>query len=46
MLAEIVGKECELAAAANFRELRRRGVTVRKTIDVMAEHLGLRVVPS
>jgi hypothetical protein len=64
--AEMVGRENALAAAANFRELRRRGATVRKTIDVligtfclendlellhadrdfdvMAEHLGLRVV--
>jgi predicted nucleic acid-binding protein len=33
--AEMVGKENALAAAANFRELRRRGVTVRKTIDVL-----------
>ena len=33
--AEMVGKEIALAAAANFRALRRRGVTIRKTIDVL-----------
>ena len=33
--AEMVGKGIALAAAANFRALRRRGLTVRKTIDVL-----------
>ena len=33
--AELVGKEIAVAAAANFRLLRMRGVTVRKTIDVL-----------
>jgi predicted nucleic acid-binding protein len=31
----MVGREVALAAAENFRVLRRRGVTVRKTIDVL-----------
>lgn len=33
--AELVGKEIAVAAAANFRSLRRRGVMVRKTIDLL-----------
>jgi hypothetical protein len=33
--AELVGKEIAVAAAANFRLLRMRGVTVRKTIDLL-----------
>jgi predicted nucleic acid-binding protein len=31
----IVGKEVALRSAENFRLLRRKGITVRKTIDVM-----------
>ena len=33
--ADLVGKDISLAAAANFRKLRSRGVTVRKTIDMI-----------
>lgn len=33
--APMVGREVALASAANYRKLRARGVTVRKTIDVM-----------
>ncbi len=32
---EMVGKELALQSARNYRLLRRKGVTVRKTIDVM-----------
>ena len=32
---ELVGKGIAVAAAANFRLLRMRGVTVRKTIDLL-----------
>ncbi len=32
---EMLGKEMALQAAQNYRTLRERGVTVRKTIDVM-----------
>jgi len=31
---DLVGRDVALAAAANYRRLRRAGVTVRKTIDV------------
>lgn len=31
----MVGRDIALAAVENFRTLRRRGVTVRKTIDVL-----------
>lgn len=33
--ANMVGKEVALRSAENYRLLRRRGVTVRKTIDVL-----------
>ena len=33
--ADIVGQEVALASAQNYRLLRAKGVTVRKTIDVM-----------
>lgn len=33
--AEMVGREIALRGAENYRRLRRRGVTVRKTIDVL-----------
>jgi predicted nucleic acid-binding protein len=33
--AELVGRDNALRAADNFRRLRKRGVTVRKTIDVL-----------
>jgi predicted nucleic acid-binding protein len=33
--ADMVGQEVALASAQNYRLLRQRGVTVRKTIDVM-----------
>ena len=33
--ADIVGKDIALAAADNYRKLRARGFTVRKTIDVL-----------
>ena len=32
---DFVGKENALIAAQNFRTLRKRGVTIRKTIDVL-----------
>jgi predicted nucleic acid-binding protein len=32
---DMVGREIALLAAENFRTLRKRGVTVRKTIDVL-----------
>ncbi len=32
---DIVGAEMALSAAANYRMLRRQGVTVRKTVDVI-----------
>lgn len=32
---DLVGKNLALAAAENYRKLRRRGFTVRKTIDVI-----------
>lgn len=32
---DFVGKEIALQAAQNFRILRRKGITVRKTIDVL-----------
>ena len=32
--ADLAGRRVALAAAENYRRLRRRGVTVRKTIDV------------
>lgn len=31
----MVGREIALASAENYRSLRRRGVTVRKTIDIL-----------
>lgn len=33
--ADLVGRDVALAAAKNYRSLRDRGVTVRKTIDVI-----------
>lgn len=33
--APIVGRDVALRAAANYRVLRRRGITVRKTIDLL-----------
>jgi predicted nucleic acid-binding protein len=35
MIVELGGKEIAIKAAKNFRALRRRGVTVRKTIDTV-----------
>ncbi len=32
---DLVGRELALAAADNYRKLRARGITVRKTIDVL-----------
>ncbi len=32
---DFVGKEMAVKAAQNFRTLRRRGITIRKTIDVL-----------
>jgi predicted nucleic acid-binding protein len=32
---DLVGRELAIRAAEHFRQLRRRGVTVRKTIDVL-----------
>jgi len=34
-LVEMLGRDVALKSAANYRFLRRKGVTVRKTIDVM-----------
>jgi predicted nucleic acid-binding protein len=33
--ANLVGRNVAIAAADNYRRLRRRGITVRKTIDVI-----------
>lgn len=33
--ADIVGREVVLASAANYRLLRRHGITARKTVDVI-----------
>ncbi len=33
--ADLGGREVALAAADNYRRMRRRGITVRKTIDVV-----------
>jgi predicted nucleic acid-binding protein len=33
--ADLVGKEIALASAINYRRLRQKGVTARKTIDVV-----------
>lgn len=33
--ADLVGRDVALAAAENYRKLRRRGLTVRKTVDVL-----------
>jgi predicted nucleic acid-binding protein len=33
--ADMLGRELALASAQNYRLLRQRGVTIRKTIDVM-----------
>jgi hypothetical protein len=33
--ADLVGKEVALASAINYRLLRRRGITSRKTVDVI-----------
>jgi predicted nucleic acid-binding protein len=33
--ADIVGQEVALASAMNYRLLRRRGITARKTVDVI-----------
>jgi predicted nucleic acid-binding protein len=35
MVVELCGREIALEAAKNFRALRRRGVSVRKTIDTV-----------
>jgi len=35
MIVELGGKEIAIQAAKNFRALRRRGVTIRKTIDTV-----------
>ncbi len=35
LLFDLVGKEIAVDAAKNYRELRRNGVTIRKTIDMM-----------
>jgi predicted nucleic acid-binding protein len=35
VLFDLVGKEIAIEAAKNYRELRRNGVTIRKTIDMM-----------
>lgn len=65
---EMAGRDVAIQSAANYRRLRRRGVTVRKTMDmligtyclmhdheilhndrdfdVLAEHLGLKVIGS
>lgn len=32
---DLVGRDVALSAAENYRKLRRRGLTVRKTIDVL-----------
>ncbi|KAF5032765.1 Ribonuclease VapC15 [anaerobic digester metagenome] len=32
---DLVGKELALMAAQNFRKLRKHGITIRKTIDVL-----------
>ena len=32
---DLVGREMAIAAAQNYRTLRRKGITVRKTIDVL-----------
>uniref|UniRef100_A0A7C3E0K5 Ribonuclease VapC n=1 Tax=Gracilinema caldarium TaxID=215591 RepID=A0A7C3E0K5_9SPIR len=32
---DFVGKEMAISAAENFRKLRKKGITVRKTIDVL-----------
>lgn len=34
-IVELVGKEIAIKSAANYRMLRKKGVTVRKTIDVV-----------
>ena len=34
-IVEIGGREIAIQAAKNYRELRRRGVTVRKTVDTI-----------
>jgi len=34
-IAPMAGEEIAVAAARNFRTLRRRGITVRKTIDLL-----------
>jgi predicted nucleic acid-binding protein len=34
-IVEMVGEANAVAAARNFRELRRRGVTIRRTIDLL-----------
>jgi predicted nucleic acid-binding protein len=51
IVVELGGQEIAIQAARNFRALRRRRVTIRKTIDTVirdfdpfATHLGLRVV--
>lgn len=34
-LVEMLGRDVALKSAANYRSLRRKGITVRKTIDLM-----------
>ena len=33
--AEMVGREIALVSAGNYRKLRKQGITIRKTIDVL-----------
>ena len=44
----MTGRDVALASACNFRALRARGITVRKTIDMLIARLtalGIRGVP-
>lgn len=34
-IVEMLGKEMALKSASNFRELRKKGITIRKTADVI-----------
>ncbi len=33
--AEMVGREIAVISAGNYRKLRKQGITVRKTVDVL-----------
>ncbi len=33
--AEMIGRETAVISAGNYRKLRKQGITVRKTIDVL-----------